>query len=64
MALESEGMDMSDYEKIVNIETNIFDEREIHTNCTVEIWRNSVTGKTSIGWWDNEEPPAEMGEEE
>ena len=55
---------MSDYEKIVNIETNIFDEREIHTNCTVEIWRNSVTGETSIGWWDNDNPPAEMGEEE
>jgi len=34
--------------------TNIYDEIEIHENCTVQILRNSVTGETSIGWWDNE----------
>lgn len=34
---------------------NVYDEREIHTNCTVEIWKNSVTGEISIGWYENGE---------
>ena len=34
---------------------NIYDEEEIHTNCTVQILRNSITGETSIGWWENKE---------
>ena len=25
----------------------------IHENCTVQVWRNSVTGEESIGWWEN-----------
>ena len=33
---------------------HIYDECEIHTNCTVEILRNSKTGEMSIGWWENE----------
>lgn len=37
------------------IETNIFDQEEIHTNCTVQILRNSVTGEVSVGWWENKE---------
>lgn len=32
----------------------IYDECEVHTNCTVEILRNSKTGEISIGWWPNE----------
>ena len=39
----------------VEVETNIYDEEELHTNCTVQILRNSVTGEVSIGWWENEE---------
>ena len=35
------------------VETNIYDEEEIHENVTVQILRNTVTGETSIGWWDN-----------
>lgn len=35
------------------VEINVFDEEEIHENCTVQIWRNSVTGEVSIGWWEN-----------
>ena len=31
---------------------NIYDECEIHENVTVEIWRNSKTGKISIGWYE------------
>lgn len=34
---------------------NLYDEEEIHTNCTVQIWKNSTTGEVSIGWWENEE---------
>lgn len=45
---------------IEKIESNIFDECEIHENCTVEILRNSVTGEISIGWWENKNPPKGM----
>lgn len=39
------------------IETNVFDVEEVHPNCTVIIWKNSVTGEYSIGWYDNDEEP-------
>ena len=35
------------------VETNIYNEEEIHENCTVVIWRNSETGDESIGWLEN-----------
>ena len=38
----------------VPAEPNLYDEEEIHENCTVQILRNSVTGEESIGWWENE----------
>ena len=38
-----------------HIETMLFDIEEIHENATVQIWKNSVTGETSVGWWDNME---------
>lgn len=34
-------------------ELNMFDDEEIHENCTVQIWKNTVTGETSVGWWQN-----------
>lgn len=37
------------------IADNVYDECEIHENCTVEIWRNSQTGKISIGWYENKD---------
>lgn len=43
------------YEWKTPTETNIYDEEEIHENCTVQILKNSVTGETSVGWWENEE---------
>jgi hypothetical protein len=36
-----------------SVKANIFDEREVHENCTVEIWKNSATGEISIGWYEN-----------
>ena len=44
-----------DMESDEEVEVNIYDEEEIHTNCTVQILRNSVTGQISIGWWENDE---------
>lgn len=38
-------------EKTIN--SNLFDTEEIHSNCTVQILSNSITGQTSVGWWDN-----------
>lgn len=32
------------------VRTNIYDQEEVHHNCTVQILRNSVTGETSFGW--------------
>ena len=39
--------------KSPEVEVNIYDHEEIHENCTVQIWSNTVTGATSIGWWKN-----------
>lgn len=35
--------------------TNIYDTEEIHHGCTVQVLTNSVTGKTSVGWWKEKE---------
>ncbi len=35
-------------------ELNMFDDEEIHENCTVQVWRNTATGETSVGWWEND----------
>ena len=48
------GVNNNDESKV---EINVFDIEEIHPNCTVQILRSSVTGKESVGWWDNENPP-------
>lgn len=50
---------IDELDKFVNnstqiIETNIFNEREVHDNCTVEIWKNSYTNEISIGWFEVE----------
>jgi len=37
--------------KIVNIESNLFNECTFYTNCIVEVWRNTVTGEVSYGWY-------------
>lgn len=46
---------------IEKIESNVYDECEIHENCTVEIWRNSDTGEVSIGWYEKDNPPVISG---
>lgn len=42
------------------IQLNIFDEEEIHPNCTVQILRNSATGEISVGWWENEDGEGDL----
>lgn len=37
--------------------TGVYDQEEVHLNCTVVIWSNSETGEQSIGWWENGSPP-------
>ena len=36
----------------------IYDVVEEYDNCTVQILRNSITGQESIGWFNNDDPPA------
>lgn len=55
---------MSEEPKIIGISTNLFDEVEIHENCTVQILRNSVTGEISVGWLENDNPPFGMEEKQ
>lgn len=45
-------------------EINLYDKEEIHHNCTVQVWTNTATGQTSIGWWPEGEAPEGMREEE
>lgn len=35
------------------VDSNVYDSKEVHENVTVEIWRNSETGKISFGWYKN-----------
>ena len=46
-----------DDREVLSVRTNLYDEEEIHKDCTVQIWRNSVTGEESWGWWDNMSTP-------
>ena len=41
----------------INPQTSgVYDLEEVHENVTVEVWRNSVTGEESIGWYENGRP--------
>lgn len=45
---------MSEENKILKVETNIFNKEEIYENCTVQVLTNTVTEEISVGWWKNE----------
>ena len=32
-------------------EVNIYDHEETYHGCTVQVLTNTVTGQTSVGWW-------------
>lgn len=41
--------------EVTKVETNLFDKSTTYTNCTVEVWENSVTGESSVGWYRTED---------
>jgi len=41
----------SDEDDMMLDSIGVYNEEEIHENCTVQVWRNTVTGETSVGWW-------------
>jgi len=43
----------SDEDDMMLDSIGVYNEEEIHENCTVQIWRNTVTGETSVGWWQD-----------
>ena len=44
---------LSIFDSEPHIEINLYDIEETYENCTVQILRNSITGETSVGWWEN-----------
>lgn len=49
-------IDPKDLIPTVTTEINLYDKEEIHHNCTVQVWMNTETGQTSIGWWPEGNP--------
>ncbi len=45
----------SDEDDMMVDSIGVYNEEEIHENCTVQILRNSITGAFSFGWWKNVE---------
>ena len=41
----------SDEDDMMVDSIGVYNEEEIHENCVVQVWRNTVTGETSVGWW-------------
>lgn len=37
----------------VSVDAELYNKEETFENCTVQIWTNTYTGKTSVGWWQN-----------
>ena len=33
--------------------SGLYDLEEVHENCTVQIWKNSITGEVSVGWYED-----------
>lgn len=49
------ALEKQEGKKPIAVETNIYDQEEIHHGCTVQVLRNSVTGEVSVGWWKEKE---------
>lgn len=49
------ALEKQEGKKPIAVETNIYDQEEIHHNCTVQVLTNSVTGEVSVGWWEEKE---------
>lgn len=35
------------------VSSPLFDREDIFPDCTVQVLTNTVTGETSVGWWEN-----------
>ena len=42
------------------VESNVYDEEELHYPCTVQVLRNSITNDVSVGWWLGEHNACEV----
>jgi len=51
----AEAVDMAILALEAQTEFRIYDQEEIHHNCVVQVLTNSVTGDTSIGWWEEKD---------
>ena len=49
------GFYITDQPRDFHIRPLLFDETETHPNCTIQILRNSGTGESSFGYWENED---------
>lgn len=38
---------------ITSMEIGLFDREDIYPDCTVQVLTNTITGETSVGWWEN-----------
>ena len=45
-----------------NIQMNLYNKATTYTNCTVEIWENTITGEVSWGWCRTDETEVIEGE--
>ena len=45
-----------------SIQMNLFNKATIYTNCTVEVWENTITGEVSWGWCRTDETEVIEGE--
>ena len=45
-----------------SIQMNLYNKATTYTNCTVEIWENTITGEVSWGWCRTDETEVNEGE--
>jgi len=55
LCADVKAIDMAILALEAQTEFRIYDQEEIHHNCTVQVLTNSVTGDTSIGWWEEKD---------
>ena len=51
----AEAVDMAIAALDAQTKIYVYDGEEIHKHCTVQVLTNSVTGDTSVGWWEEED---------
>lgn len=45
-----------------SVQMNLYNKATTYTNCTVEIWENTITGEVSWGWCRTDETEVIEGE--